>query len=89
MMLVGAYPFASGNEQQHTVVRRIMKAQFELPARISPSCTELLTQLFCINPHERISIEGIKRHPWYTRPLPSTLEVRISRSGVYNGSYFL
>jgi serine/threonine protein kinase len=44
---------------------------------MSASCKDLIRQMFALNPHQRISIEGIKQHPWFTQAMPEALEVRL------------
>ena len=81
MMLVGGYPYEDVDGQQHSVVCKILQAQYVLPPdlQLSDSCKDLINKMFTVNPHHRISIDGIKRHPWFTSPMPKALEVRLLR----------
>lgn len=76
MIRTGTYPFKAPYDQKG-VVMKILQAQYELPPNVpfSDSFRDLIHRMFTVNPHQRISIEGIKLHPWFTAALPSALEV--------------
>ena len=38
-------------------------------AQLSKECMDLLNQIFVIDSSKRISLQGIKDHPWYNEPL--------------------
>ena len=37
--------------------------------QLSDDCRDLLDRIFTINEQQRISIRGIREHPWYNKPL--------------------
>lgn len=76
MMLTGTYPYEDAEGRQVLVMRKIMKAQYTLPhgLQLSGSCLDLIAQMFNLDPVQRISIAGIKQHPWYTAAQPQSLE---------------
>ena len=37
---------------------------------VSPDCLDMLTRVLVADPERRISMEEIKKHPWFTRGLP-------------------
>ena len=80
MILTGDYPYEGRDDQPYTTVGKIMQAQYVLPTDLdlSDSAKDLLRQLFSIDPVQRISIRGIKQHPWFTKALPVALEARSS-----------
>ena len=76
MMLVGSYPYED-TDGTTDAVGKILMGQYVLPPdlRLTDSCKDIIQQMFDVNPHQRISIEGIKRHEWFTTPLPAAFEV--------------
>ena len=76
MMLVGSYPYED-TDGKTDAVGKILMGQYLLPPNLllTDSCKDLIQEMFNVNPHQRISIEGIKRHPWFTTSLPAALEV--------------
>ena len=57
-------------------MRSIVQGQYVLPQGLSESCKDLIRQMLDLNRQQRISIEGIKQHPWFTQAMPEALEVR-------------
>jgi serine/threonine-protein kinase SRK2 len=49
--------------------------QYQVPPqlRISLECQDLLARIFVADPRLRISMEGIKQHPWFLKNLPAEL----------------
>jgi serine/threonine-protein kinase SRK2 len=58
-------------------LQRIMNVKYGFPPnlRISAECLDLLQRIFVASPQSRITIEDIKKHPWYLRNLPAELAV--------------
>ncbi|VFQ88231.1 unnamed protein product [Cuscuta campestris] len=69
VMLVGAYPFEDPEDPRDfkKTITRILSVQYSIPSyvRISKECKHLLSRIFVSDPDERISIEEIKKHPWF------------------------
>ncbi|XP_019172247.1 PREDICTED: serine/threonine-protein kinase SAPK1-like [Ipomoea nil] len=74
VMLVGAYPFEDPDDPRNfkKTITRILSVQYSIPyyVRISKDCKHLLSQIFVADPDKRISIEEIKKHPWFLKNLP-------------------
>eukprot|EP00798_Chlamydomonas_sp_ICE-L_P011219 gene11219-18846_t len=88
-MLEGDYPFerpeddADGNNTRklQRLIMRILKAEYTTPVKASEDCADLLTKILVTDPTKRISIEGIKAHPWFCQDLSprlSSLNTEIS-----------
>lgn len=77
VMLVGAYPFEDPADPRNfrKTIQRIMGVKYSFPAglQLSRECHDLMARIFVANPAQRISIEGIKRHPWFRKHLPPEL----------------
>lgn len=77
VMLVGTYPFADPDDPNDfkKTIERILKAQFLIPnsIQISMECRHLLSKIFVTNPEKRITIDEIKKHPWFLKNLPMEL----------------
>ena len=52
-----------------------MKYSFPTNLHISRECLDMMSKIFVGNPANRISIAGIKSHPWFTKNLPDELKV--------------
>lgn len=78
VMLVGAYPFEDPTDPKNftKTIGRILSANYSIPdyVRISQECKHLLSRIFVANPEKRITIEEIKKHPWFVKNLPKGQE---------------
>ena len=65
-------------EAQDALLQRIMGVKYSFPTNlhISRECLDMMSKIFVGNPANRISIAGIKSHPWFTKNLPDELKVR-------------
>ncbi|XP_057529085.1 serine/threonine-protein kinase SAPK1-like [Amaranthus tricolor] len=74
VMLVGAYPFEDPEDPRNfkNTIARILSVHYSIPdyVRVSKDCNHLLSRIFVANPEKRISIEEIKKHPWFLKDLP-------------------
>lgn len=52
-----------------------VKYSFPTNLHISRECLDMMSKIFVGNPANRISIAGIKSHPWFTKNLPDELKV--------------
>lgn len=79
VMLVGAYPFEDPKEPRNfrKTIERIMGVHYHIPAElgITEQCQDLLAKIFVAQPKQRITIEGIRQHPWFLTALPRELSV--------------
>ena len=66
------------------VLQRIMGVKYSFPTNlhISRECLDMMSKIFVGNPANRISIAGIKSHPWFTKNLPDELKVCFCMFGV-------
>eukprot|EP00884_Botryococcus_braunii_P019410 jgi/Botrbrau1/6152/Bobra.331_2s0042.1 len=80
--LLGAFPF--DHSSQHVTatdsevdlwIQEVSRAWEESPfissnvKALSPEARDLLDKIFVVDPKQRITVEGIMQHPWYTAPL--------------------
>ncbi|KAL8210156.1 hypothetical protein R6Q57_006888 [Mikania cordata] len=77
VMLVGAYPFEDPRDPRNfrKTIERIMSVQYSIPdyVHVSKECRHLLSRIFVANPSKRITIEEIKKHPWFKKNMPKEL----------------
>ncbi|MCO5609532.1 hypothetical protein L7F22_063760 [Adiantum nelumboides] len=77
VMLVGAYPFEDSQDPRNfkKTITRILSVQYTIPdyVHISSDCKKLLARIFVANPTKRITIPGIKQHPWFLKNVPKDL----------------
>lgn len=70
--LVGKPPFeAEGHSETY---KRITKVKYQVPAYVSEGAADLIAKLLRHDPHQRLSLEGVMKHPWIqkncTTPIP-------------------
>jgi serine/threonine-protein kinase SRK2 len=55
--------------------QRIMGVKYSFPSNLhlSRECVDLISKVFQANPSNRISIAGIRAHPWFLKNLPEEL----------------
>lgn len=77
VMLVGAYPFERQEDKGHpqklqAMITRILKVDYAIPSyvKISDECRDMMHKILVAEPEKRITVEGIKRHPWFLKDLP-------------------
>ena len=63
-MLVGRFPFDSTDANQ--VAYRILHCPAEFPKSLSPAVIDLLKKMLQKRPEDRIRLEKIKEHPWFS-----------------------
>lgn len=77
VMLFGAYPFEDPDDPGNfkKTIERIHNVQYRVPdyVRVSEECTHLLSQIFVADPKKRITVAGIRSHPWFLKNLPTEL----------------
>ena len=49
----------------HEIIKDIYTKKIILPDNISPLAQDLLNQLLCINPKQRLSAAQAVQHPWF------------------------
>lgn len=77
VMLVGEYPFEDPKDAKNykKTISKILAADYKIPenVKLSPQCMDLLSRIFEPIPSKRITIEEIKKHPWFQFHLPIEL----------------
>ena len=85
VMLLGSFPFDHtehpdpNTSEAHLEVwlQQVSKRWSEVPhmaeavKKLSPEIKDLLNRIFVIDASKRVTIQQIKRHPWYNKPLPN------------------
>lgn len=64
VILAGFLPFEEASTA--ALFQKILSASYDTPAHFSPSVRHLLSRILVTDPSQRITIEGIKHHPWIT-----------------------
>ncbi|XP_050372270.1 serine/threonine-protein kinase SRK2A-like [Argentina anserina] len=77
VMLMGAHPFEDRKDplNYREAFKRIKAVEYKIPnhVHISQDCRHLLSRIFVADPARRITIEEIKKHPWFLKNLPRGL----------------
>jgi serine/threonine-protein kinase SRK2 len=77
VMLVGAYPFEDPADPRNfrKTIQRIMGVKYAFPPglHLSRECVDLLARIFVGSPGARLTIAGIRAHPWFRTNLPAEL----------------
>ena len=73
--LVWTLTNAGGDGEAYGYPRRALKghSHFVSDVVISSECRDLLGKIFMADPNLRITIQGIKQHPWFLTALPQEL----------------
>ena len=45
--------------------RKILNAEYTLPDFLSEEAKDIIAKIFITDPKKRITIEQIRKHPWY------------------------
>ena len=61
-MLAGMQPFKGGKLEE--LKETILKGQYDIIKDVSNEANDLISKMLVLNPKERITIEGILKHPW-------------------------
>ena len=74
IMTTGTYPFESDaddeeddNEVIKNTMMQIISAKLSLPSFLSPALCDLLEKMLNKDPNQRITLEKIKQHPWFSK----------------------
>lgn len=74
----GRVPFDDTNIS--ALHRKIKAGHIEYPGHLSPELTDLLKGILCVDARRRITIDGIKTHPWWRGEDRREMEVSVSVS---------
>ncbi|KAJ6241832.1 protein kinase [Anaeramoeba flamelloides] len=64
VLLVGALPFKNKNPQ--LLMKQILSGRYFVPNFMSHEAKDLISRMIELNPNERITIEEIQKHTWFT-----------------------
>lgn len=64
-MVCGYLPFNYSEENTSVLFREIRKGNFTVPKFISKDARHLIKSIMNIDCKTRITLEGVKRHPWF------------------------
>lgn len=78
VMLCGRLPF--DDEFIPTLFKKINGGIYNLPSYLSSGARSLLQKMLVVNPMNRITIEGIRDHPWFKEGLPEYLKPVVEES---------
>jgi serine/threonine-protein kinase SRK2 len=83
VMLVGRYPFSDPQDpnNSHKMMQRVLSAKFDLPQNMTDECKDLLTQIFNVDPKNRITVSGIYHHPWFLHDLSPSVPLGPTQPG--------
>eukprot|EP00040_Diaphanoeca_grandis_P014205 m.71909 g.71909 ORF g.71909 m.71909 type:complete len:449 (-) comp24405_c0_seq2:929-2275(-) len=71
VLLVGKLPF--DDDYVPYLFKKIKGGIFSIPAHISKGAKDIMTQMLRVDPLQRITIQGIREHPWFLIDLPEYL----------------
>lgn len=72
-LLCGSLPF--DDENIPNLFRKIKSGTYSIPHYLSPSAKDLIPKMLEVDPIARITIDEIKRHPFFTKNLPIYLSM--------------
>lgn len=64
-MLSGYLPF--DEESKTKLYEKIARCEYRMPSGLSPCAVDLIKKILVVNPDKRITLEGIRNHPWLRR----------------------
>jgi len=62
-MLIGSPPFLAVNRSE--LYQKIKKCEYRIPSHVSQTAKSLIQGILVKNPHQRLTIEQIKKHPFF------------------------
>ncbi|KAF0981671.1 hypothetical protein FDP41_012328 [Naegleria fowleri] len=64
-LLTGRLPF--DDETLHVLLAKVKEGKYEIPQFLDEDVRDLISKMLKLNPSERITIKGIKNHPWWRK----------------------
>ncbi len=61
---------------------KIRELDYEMPDHISPEARDLMVRLLTADPATRLTVDGVRRHPWYTQTAYATDPERIDMASM-------
>ncbi|GJQ11503.1 hypothetical protein GpartN1_g3294.t1 [Galdieria partita] len=62
-LLIGRLPFDDDNIQR--LLNKVRTGLYHMPSEVPDECQSLLRAMLTVEPEKRITVEAIKRHPWF------------------------
>ncbi|CAN8069168.1 unnamed protein product [Agarophyton chilense] len=62
-MVTGRLPFDDDNIQR--LLQKVQAGQYHLPSNLPSDLRHLIKAMLTVDPDKRITLEGIKQHPWF------------------------
>lgn len=62
-LLTGKLPFDDDNIR--VLLGKVKLGQFSIPPYLPPGARDLIQRMLTVDPDQRISLDEVKRHPWY------------------------
>ena len=83
--------FAKRDMRRGCCLQRIMGVNYKFPSNLhlSRECLDLISQVFVANPAQRVTLKGLKQHPWFLQNLPDELKVCVQRHSLLLGRNML
>src|SRR5271156_3653986 len=72
VLLVGRLPF--DDDFIPALFKKIAAGSFVTPAFLSPAAVKLIKSMLQVNPVQRITVQDIRRDPWFEKDLPAYLQ---------------
>lgn len=72
-MVTGRLPFDDDNIQR--LLLRVQSGMFQMPQDLPDDLQSLIKAMLTVDPEQRITLEGIKAHPWFNRFPPKKYPV--------------
>lgn len=73
VLLCGKLPF--DDDYIPNLFKKISQGKFSLPSYLSLDAKDLISRMLIVNPVQRITINDIRKHPWFKKDLPSYLQL--------------
>lgn len=67
-MVTGRLPFDDDHLQR--LLLKVQAGQFHLPSDLPDNLRDLIKRMLTVDPEERITLDGIKAHPWFSSSPP-------------------
>ncbi|KAI5805678.1 BcSNF1, Snf1-like protein kinase [Geopyxis carbonaria] len=71
VLLCGKLPF--DDDYIPNLFKKISQGKYSLPSYLSPEAKDLISRMLIVNPIQRITINEIRKHPWFKKNLPDYL----------------
>lgn len=75
VLLCGRLPF--DDEYIPALFKKISQGQYSVPNYLSEGAKGLIKSMLQVHPVNRITVDGIRRNPWFTKELPPYLQLPV------------